>query len=365
MANTHLDHFEESILHNPAIGLVLVDRDSANTEVSVKYDGSPAVFFGEHPESGRFFVGTKSIFNKQNKKFVYELSDIQEHGYEGKLAKILTDVYSKFFLQDFNGKSYQADFLFSSEDVEVKTLGYEKYLLFQPNALIYGIRANDQEAKEILSTDLGLCVHTVYSDQYWIPEPVSELTNFPCVEDVYTIPPETFEFPDELKIDYNSYLKLLELDSVQQFLIKDSKLSGSFQGFRLKTFINELIMSGKLDTNRPKDYIFTGSEYLDFMKRKFEMKFKSPRQSTIDRFNEHYEFVSNSFLDYICIVDLIVNAMVYKKAVLRDLNRVPKIFRTFKKSVVSTWTHHQKDMLFIIKEQSTVQNLLTEVTFLC
>ena len=75
-ANTHLTHLEELVLTQGADGykmargflLELLKSLKGNTstkiQTSVKWDGAPAIFAGINPENGKFFVGTKSIFNK-------------------------------------------------------------------------------------------------------------------------------------------------------------------------------------------------------------------------------------------------------------------------------------------------------------
>ena len=48
---------------------------------TVKWDGAPAIFAGIHPETKRFFVGTKSIFNKEP-KINYDEQDVEiNHGH--------------------------------------------------------------------------------------------------------------------------------------------------------------------------------------------------------------------------------------------------------------------------------------------
>ena len=46
-----------------------------SSALTMKYDGSPAVVFGHHPETGKFFVASKSAFNK-NPKINYTHKDI-------------------------------------------------------------------------------------------------------------------------------------------------------------------------------------------------------------------------------------------------------------------------------------------------
>ena len=71
----HLTHIEDAILLNGSAGIKLatdymqkvVDSMSSNDAsycVTTKFDGSPALVTGINPENGKFFVGTKSVFNK-------------------------------------------------------------------------------------------------------------------------------------------------------------------------------------------------------------------------------------------------------------------------------------------------------------
>ena len=73
--NTHLEHLEDDIINYGAVGGrnavnflksirdMLVGNSSGKVNVSVKWDGAPAIFCGTNPENGKFFVGTKSVFN--------------------------------------------------------------------------------------------------------------------------------------------------------------------------------------------------------------------------------------------------------------------------------------------------------------
>ena len=80
--NTHLEHIEDDILndgttggHNAIaflkeLGKMLSEPKSSIT-VTTKWDGAPAVVCGIHPENKNFFVGTKSVFNKNDPKVIY------------------------------------------------------------------------------------------------------------------------------------------------------------------------------------------------------------------------------------------------------------------------------------------------------
>ncbi len=66
MKNKHLEHPEDSIFTSGRKGLhnILNFLEGKNSKVSVKYDGAPAIVWGVNPDNNRFFVGTKSVFNK-------------------------------------------------------------------------------------------------------------------------------------------------------------------------------------------------------------------------------------------------------------------------------------------------------------
>ena len=62
MKNTHLQHPEDSILTGD---LTALDWLLSDGEISAKIDGAPAIVWGTNPATGKFFVGTKSVFNKK------------------------------------------------------------------------------------------------------------------------------------------------------------------------------------------------------------------------------------------------------------------------------------------------------------
>jgi hypothetical protein len=90
MKNTHLEHPEDAILNDGRDGAKNVLRflRERNSELSVKYDGSPAIVWGTCPATGKFFVGTKSVFNKKKVKINYSHFDISQN-HEGNVASIL------------------------------------------------------------------------------------------------------------------------------------------------------------------------------------------------------------------------------------------------------------------------------------
>ena len=69
----HLEHPEDMILEGD---LSVFDALYGTANISLKIDGCPAIVYGTNPENGKFFVGTKSVFNKKKKMICYTVEDI-------------------------------------------------------------------------------------------------------------------------------------------------------------------------------------------------------------------------------------------------------------------------------------------------
>ena len=77
---THLEHIEDIVITDGYEGgkavleyfrgllLTLKGSSSEAMSVSVKWDGAPAIICGKDPLNGKFFVGTKAVFNTKTPK---------------------------------------------------------------------------------------------------------------------------------------------------------------------------------------------------------------------------------------------------------------------------------------------------------
>ena len=120
--NLHLEHLEDEVLNNGVVGTrgainflqslrdMLAGNSKSSVNVTVKWDGAPAIFAGINPENGQFFVGTKGVFNK-NAKINYTIDDIDRNhpgtGLNQKLKVALTEL-SKLGIKDVD-KIYNLD----------------------------------------------------------------------------------------------------------------------------------------------------------------------------------------------------------------------------------------------------------------
>ena len=144
MKNKHLEHPEDSILTLGKEGAIDVIKflKSKRNQISVKYDGAPAVVYGVNPENGRFFVGTKSVFNKKKIKINYTHDDIEtNHGHIPNVASILHTCLET--LPTENGV-YQCDFI-----------GYGGNDTYKPNTITY-------KFDKVIKQSVVVATHTQY-----------------------------------------------------------------------------------------------------------------------------------------------------------------------------------------------------------
>ena len=171
--NTHLTHIEDDMWLEGSAGVsnaieflrsvvgMLSGSSSSKIDITTKWDGAPAIFCGIHPESGRFFVGTKSVFNKNNPKINYTNKDIdRNHG--GGLAdklKVALKYLPKLGIKGI----LQGDMMFSSGDLFDLKVNGEALTAFRPNTITYSFPKDSDEAKKVRSAKMGIVFHTRYT----------------------------------------------------------------------------------------------------------------------------------------------------------------------------------------------------------
>ena len=172
---THLEHIEDVILYDGFDGgkrvvdyfrgllITLQGTSSESMSVSVKWDGAPAVVCGTHPETGKFFVATKSAF-AQNAKVNYTKNDIaRNHGTDDlgqKLLKCLVHL-KKINIQGV----VQGDLLFTDDDITRKNFNNVPHITFTPNTITYAVPEDSDLGKQIDRAKVGIIFHTTYSGE--------------------------------------------------------------------------------------------------------------------------------------------------------------------------------------------------------
>ena len=171
--NLHLEHLEDNVLNRGVAGAresinflqslrdMLAGKSASKVNVTTKWDGAPAIFAGINPANGKFFVGTKSVFNV-TPKLNYRDRDIDKNHPTGGLNEKLKIALA--FLPKLGIKGVlQGDMMFTKGDLKRETIEGERYITFQPNTIVYAVPENSILAKKMQAAQLGIVFHTSYS----------------------------------------------------------------------------------------------------------------------------------------------------------------------------------------------------------
>lgn len=166
--NLHLTHIDESLFEGgDAAAQKSIDalrsivEDDGRYKLTVKWDGAPAVFCGTDPADGRFFVGTKSVFNK-NPKLYKEAADILANEPAGKAQKLVEALRLLPKLGIPRDTVLQGDLLWTAGDHVYETYDGDRYVTVHPNTLVYAWLAESDEGKRVRNAELGIVFHTTY-----------------------------------------------------------------------------------------------------------------------------------------------------------------------------------------------------------
>ena len=171
--NLHLEHIEDEVLNRGVSGArdainflqslrdMLAGHSQSKVNVTTKWDGAPAVFCGINPENGKFFVGTKGVFNA-NPKLNYTDEDIDKnHSGEGLNAKLKVALR---YLPKLGIKGVlQGDMMFAKGDIKKQTIDGQSYITFQPNTIVYAVPSDAKLARMMLDAQMGIVFHTSYT----------------------------------------------------------------------------------------------------------------------------------------------------------------------------------------------------------
>lgn len=252
----HLEHAEDHPINAGKSGVdhaiqnlmdvhrKLRGRDN-DTKITMKYDGSPSVIFGHHPETGRFFVASKSVFNK-NPKLNYTEEDIEKnHGHAPGLVEKLKAALKHLPRVVPPRGVYQGDIMHTRGDVQE----HGHSVSFTPNTITYTAKKSSQHGKAALASRIGVAVHTAYKGET-LPDMEAQyapdLSHFGNHPDVHLISTEhelsQIQYPKERQQAFLEHMKNAQRVSRQI----GEEGHGAIEPHRipLKTYINHTIRTG-------------------------------------------------------------------------------------------------------------------------
>lgn len=172
--NTHLEHLEDEILNfgidggRAAINFLQGLRDmmkgnsNSSVNMTVKWDGAPAIICGMLPMTNRFFVAKKSLFNKTPLYYTSEQEIKDAPELKGDLQTKFLEAYRHLSKLSWN-TIMQGDLMFTQSDKKTKNIDGKNYITFQPNTILYAVDMDSELGKQIASAKIGIVFHTTYS----------------------------------------------------------------------------------------------------------------------------------------------------------------------------------------------------------
>ena len=265
--NTHLEHLEDEIINNGTKGAKtainflksikqMLQGGSGGSTVSVKWDGAPAVFCGINPENGKFFVATKSLFNK-SPKINYTNADIsRNHG--GALADKLKDCLKYLPSLGISG-ILQGDLLFTSGDKKTANVAGQRSIVFTPNTITYAVPEDSDIGKQIDYAKVGIIFHTTYKGETLADMTASagaDVEAFGTSPDVFFDNATYKDVSGSAKFTKQETVKFMngveKLETLLQNVPRDlSSMLGNNKDFvpYFQMYINAMVKEGKLPNN--------------------------------------------------------------------------------------------------------------------
>ena len=283
--NLHLEHLEDEIINNGIDGGrasinflrelrdMLKGQSTGRVKMTVKWDGAPAIFCGPHPETGKFFVAKKSLFNKEPLYYSSEQEIKDAPEIKGQLEeKFLT---SFRYLSKMGMKEILQGDLMYTNDTSTQTLDNKKYLTFQPNTIFYAVLEGSKLYDQMKSTKMGIVFHTTYSGSSIDTLSASFGANAPkSTSDVWTddatykdvtgygnmTAKETLALTKALTNTGKYFHGITKKDLKKFNDVQDTMNSKGAAGASYKTYCNSLIRAGKFNPNG-KDYLIHVENY--------------------------------------------------------------------------------------------------------
>jgi hypothetical protein len=302
--NLHLEHIEDEILNfgidggRASINFVRSLRDMlagasrSSVNMTVKWDGAPAIFAGIDPEDGKFFVAKKSVFNVNPK--LYKSASEVDADVSGALNSKFKIALAEFSKLGIKGV-LQGDLMFT-DDVDTTTIDGKSFYTFQPNTIVYAVDVNSDLGKQIKNAKIGVVWHTTYSGNALQDMKASFGANISGLNKTSTVWMDDATYKD---VSGKATMTATETEKVTaslssagstfrtinsalltKFLTLQNGFTGNLAGASLKTYNNSKVRQGQKITNAKAH----ATGYLTWVEDAFQKqidKLKTPKNKEV------------------------------------------------------------------------------------
>ena len=347
-----MEHLEDEVLNHGVAGTrgainflqglrdMLAGHSDAPVNVTVKWDGAPAVFAGYNPENDRFFVGTKGVFNK-SAKINYTEADIDDN-HSGGLADKLKVALAELSRVNIRGV-LQGDMMYTKDDLKREEIGGESYITFQPNTIVYAVPVKTKLAAKIMSSNMGIVWHTTYSGDTMEDMTASFGVSSGAFKERTSVWQADAAFKDQSGTatmtkketgDVTAILKkagqlFQKLDSnILEMIANDAQTS-----LMVKTYYNTKVRSGEKVKNVKKHTAGMIAYVYDKLKADVDKvkqeKNKKIKKETMDKYVKFLRKNSGEFVKIFAMQNLLIDA---KLLIVRKLESIQGLTKTFIKT---------------------------------
>ena len=343
--NLHLEHLEDEILNfgvaggRSAINFLRSLRDmfagdnKKKLNVTVKWDGAPAIFAGPHPETGEFFVAKKSLFNK-TPKYYTSIAEINSD-LDGDLASKFRTSFIEFSKLDMT-EILQGDLMFTKEDLATMDLEGVSHYTFQPNTILYAVEKDSKIGEEIKKANIGIVWHTTYKGKTIqdlsasfgakLPKKISSVWQDDATfRDVsgkgkFTLK-ETAKVTKALSSAGKQFHQI-NSSSFSNYLRWEESLGNSAAGAKFKTYLNTFTREGKKLPKGRAAVKFYQQHFTKWWKKNKSQKLQSDLQ-------EHLRFIRKSEKTLESVVDFMRFLVEAKMMIIKKMNEAKGLAKTF------------------------------------
>jgi hypothetical protein len=386
MKNTHLEHLEDEILNSGSAGGFnvitflrqfsdMLTGKSTDLSITTKWDGAPAVVCGTEPVTGRFFVGTKSVFNKVNPKICFDDTDVDRF-YKGELANKLKDCLQYLPQLNISG-IVQGDLLYTEGDKISGVIGGNRVICFTPNTITYAVDSASRKGSAIRLSKMGIVFHTVYkgdSLQTAKVVPQKKAPKYPSTADVFVASANFVDARGATLFDqgdvyiFNSHINRANgsLKQCSKFLdlIQNQGQSTFMMHLLLKRFFNQRIRAGRGITNTKK----VVTEFAVFYRETIEAEKAKKKTAAAQKKYEQMKtdglmFIAKYQRELYHLISAYISIRTAKKMVINQLNKVGSIKTFVGRVPVSPEgyvVHNDKSMMKFVDDEFRVANITVD-----
>ena len=355
--NLHLEHLEDEIINYGVEGgraalnflrslrNMLAGGSRSSVNMTVKWDGAPAIFAGIDPEDGKFFVAKKSVFNVSPKLYKTNAEiDADLSGALNAKFKVALKEFSKLGIKGV----LQGDLMFT-DDVEKTTIEGNKYYSFQPNTIVYAVPIDSVLGKTINKAKIGVVWHTTYTGDALQDMKASFGANISSLRKSSSVWMDdatykdasgkaTFTSSETEKVtavlsQVGKTFQKINANQLRSFIKLQESMTGAIAGASLKTYNNSKVRAGEKITNPMAHAKGYEAWVLDSIQKQID-KVKSPAGKKKYE-NIQKEYVSEvkkhtrNLTQIITFQNLLVDA---KMLIVKKLNSVKGLTDTFIKT---------------------------------